>query len=279
MPSLRTEVEFLEAAGARSLNAGYNVPEEALAPLDEAHRRVATVIAGGLDTVQSLHLEPDADQPGVLAALAKAAHRGNYQGKHHVLAIPVTDAAQHYAAENRYADTTTTPAEARDNLDAGRWKLPEGTLIVVDDADHLEPEQLRNLTDLAADTRTKLLLITHAEPGTTTQERREPPPSRQLTDTLAAHLPWHQHLGADTATAAQQAAPTAIDRARTHLGKPPAPDNPAQPIRRRLASCSSEPTNASTTTSTAANASSLMSTSTVAAAQDSNSDGVACRSD
>ncbi|MEX3646440.1 MobF family relaxase [Mycolicibacterium porcinum] len=217
LPSLRTEVEFLEAAGARSLNAGYNVPEEALAPLDEAHRRVATAIAGGLDTVQSLHLEPDADQPGVLAALAKAAHRGNYQGKHHVLAIPVTDAAQRYAAENRYADTTTTPAEARDNLDAGRWKLPEGTLVVVDDADHLEPEQLRSLTDLAAETRTKLLLITHAEPGATTQERREPPPSHQLTDTLAAHLPWHQHLGADTATAAQQAAPTAIDRARTHL--------------------------------------------------------------
>ncbi|GJJ24056.1 hypothetical protein [Mycolicibacterium mageritense] len=73
------------------------------------------------------------------------------------------------------------------------------------------------LTEHAADTRTKILLITHTEPSATTQERRQQPPSRELTDTLRAHLPWHQHLGAETSTAAQQATPTAIDRARTHL--------------------------------------------------------------
>ncbi|GJJ24009.1 MobF family relaxase [Mycolicibacterium mageritense] len=105
LPSLRTEVEFLEAAGARSLNAHYQVPEQALEPLDEAHRDAVIAIASSMDTVQSMHLEPDADKSGVLAALAKAAHRRTDEGKHRVLAIPATDAAQRYAAENRYADT------------------------------------------------------------------------------------------------------------------------------------------------------------------------------
>lgn len=220
LPSLQTEVEFLEAAGARSPNAGYEVPEAALEPLDDDHRRVVIAIAGSLETVQSLHLEPDADKSGVLVALAESAHRGNYQGERRVLAIPASDRAQRYAAEHRYADTTASPVEARDNLGAGRWKLPEATLIVIDDADHLQPEQLRWLTEHADQTRIKLLLVTHTEASVTptAQERRQPPPSRELTDTLRAHLPWHQHLGnGETVTAAQATPPTAIDRARAQL--------------------------------------------------------------
>ncbi|QZH69604.1 MobF family relaxase [Mycolicibacterium farcinogenes] len=219
LPSLQTEVEFLEAAGARSPNAGYEVPETALEPLDDDHRRVLIAIAGSLETVQSLHLEPEADKAGVLDALAQAAHRGNHQGERRVLAIPASDRAQHYAAQHRYADTITSPVEARDNLGDGRWKLPEATLIVIDDADHLQPEQLRWLTEHADQTRTKLLLVTHTEASATptAQQRRQPPPSRELTDTLRSHLPWHQHLGKGETLTAAQAPPTAIDRARTHL--------------------------------------------------------------
>lgn len=219
LPSLQTEVEFLEAAGARSPNAGYEVPDAALEPLDDDHRRVVIAIAGSLETVQSLHLEPDADKSGVLVALAESAHRGNYQGERRVLAIPASDRAQRYAAEHRYADTAASPVDARDNLGAGRWKLPEATLIVIDDADHLQPEQLRWLTEHADQTRTKLLLVTHTEASVTptAQERRQPPPSRELTDTLRAHLPWHQHLGNGETVTAAQAPPTAIDRARAQL--------------------------------------------------------------
>jgi len=218
LPSLQTEVEFLEAAGARSPNAGYQVPQAVLESLDDDHRRVVIAIAGSLETVQSLHLEPDADKQGVLVALAESAHRGNYQGDRRVLAIPASDRAQHDAAQHRYADTTASPVEARDNLGAGRWKLPEATLIVIDDADHLQPEQLRWLTEHANQTRTKLLLVTHTEASVTptTQEHRQPPPSRELTDTLRAHLPWHQHLG-NSETVTAQAPPTAIDRARAQL--------------------------------------------------------------
>jgi hypothetical protein len=62
-------------------------------------------------------------------------------------------------ATNRYADTTSSPATARANLASGRWKLPLGSLVVVDDADQLPPQHLRYLIEKTARTNTKLLLI------------------------------------------------------------------------------------------------------------------------
>ena len=152
--------------------------------------------------MQSLHLYPGADKPSALVALAEAVHHDN----HHVLALPVTPQATEYASNNRYADTTTSPAQALDKLHTGRWKLSLGSLVVVDDADHLKPEQLHWLAENAAATNTKLLLIT-------TPDHRQP--AHTVTAALDHLLPWAQHLGSPDH--AHQRPRTAIERADHHL--------------------------------------------------------------
>jgi conjugative relaxase-like TrwC/TraI family protein len=197
---LRSEVEVLEAAGGRAPASMYRVPEPALASLDEESSRAVIAIANSAQAIEPLQLGEGADKPAVLGAIAAAAHHH----QHRILALPATDAAATYAGEHRYADTTTNAAAGRDNLETGRWSLPIGSLVIVDDAEHLPPDQLRWLIDNAAATNTKLLLIS------TPDERQA---AHTLTDALHQHLPWAQQLGE---TAARQR-PTAIAATTSYL--------------------------------------------------------------
>jgi len=203
LPALRTEIDFCDIAGRGFAPAtGHPIAPNTLNHLDDPHRRTVTDIARSLQAVQSLHLYPGADKPAALAALAEAAHRDNQR----VLALPATPQAADYAANNRYADTTTSPDQALDKLHTGSWKLPLGSLVVVDDADHLKPEHLHRLAENAAATNTKLLLIT-------TPDHRQP--AHTLTAAADHLLPWAQHLGAPDHP--HQRARTAIERADHHL--------------------------------------------------------------
>ena len=198
---LRSEVEVLEAAGGRAPAGMYRVPEPALQSLDEESVRAVIAIANSAQAVQPLQLGEGADKAAVLAALTAAAH----QHQHRVLALPATQQGADYAEAHRYADTTTDAAGGRDNLQSGRWSLPIGSLVIVDDADQLPAGQLRWLIDDAAATNTKLLLLT-------SDEDRDP--AHTLTDVLTRQLPWAQHLGALDPTRQR---PTAIEAATTHL--------------------------------------------------------------
>ena len=210
---LSAEVELLQAAGARSPAAMYRVPEQALAVLDEPSRAAVIAIANSAHTVQPLQLHAGAEKPAALAALAAAAHHR----QHRILGLAGTERADTDTEIHRVADTTTSAATARDHLQAGRWQLPIGSLVLVDDADQLPPEQLRWLTDTAAATNTKLVLIS-------TVSDDHPPVAHTLTDALAADLPWAQHLGTPTPgrhrhTTAERAAAylaAAIDTAGEH---------------------------------------------------------------
>ncbi len=203
LPALRAEIDLLAAAGARSPAAMYRVPDQAIAALDEDSRGAVIAIANSAQAIQPLQLHDGADKPAVLAALAAAAH--HHQRR--ILALPATEQASAHATTNHYADTTTSPVTGRDNLEHGRWTLPLGSLVIVDDADHLNRDQLRYLTDNAARTNTKLLLLIARDPG------REP--AHSLTAVLTANLPWVQHLG--TPDPAAQPPRTAVARAEHHL--------------------------------------------------------------
>ena len=202
IPLLRTEVELLHAAATTSPAASYHPPDTAVHGLDEPHRRAVTAITSSAATVQPLLLHSGADKGATLAAIAATAHHHSNR----VLALPVTPAAAQYAAHNRYADTTTTPAAARTHLDDKRWKLPAGSLLIIDDADHLGAEQLRWLTETAAAANTKLILIS-------TPDRHRMAPN--LLSVLTNDLPSTQHLG--TPQPDRQQAPTAIQRVEHHL--------------------------------------------------------------
>jgi hypothetical protein len=177
----RAEVDLLDAAGARSPAAMYRMPEHALATLDERSRTAATEIANSAQAIQSVQLHTGANKPALLAALAAATHREQRR----VLALPATDEAARHAEASRYADATRRPATACANVETGRWKLPIGSLVIVDDADHLNADHLRQLVDNAERTNTKLLLLTSGDNG----------PAHTLTTALSTHLPWAQQLG------------------------------------------------------------------------------------
>jgi len=215
---LQAEVDFLEAAGARSPAAMYRVPEDALARLDDASQRAVIAIANSAQATQLLQIGDDADKPAALAAIAAAAHHH----RHRILALPATEAAATYADEHRYADTSTTAAAGIDNLQSGRWNPPTGSLLIIDDADQLPAEQLHWVTTNTAATNTKLLLVTNTG---------APPPRHTLTDVLAGHLPWAQHLG--TIDADQQRS-TAMQRTAHHLTATPGDDTDHHTQARRL---------------------------------------------
>ncbi len=223
LPALRAEIDFVEAAGARSPAAMYATPNEALRSLEQPHRSALTSIAGSAQAIHTLALHAGADKPAVLAAIAGAAHHNQRR----ILALPATTAAAEYAIANRYADTTASPADGRDNLQTGRWKLPIGSLVVIDDADQLDPKHLRYLTDNATRTNTKLLLLTNPQPGR--------PPAHSLVDVLTTNLPWAQHLGTPNPNRYQ--ASTALERVEHHLatttGDSPAHAEAAALLQRR----------------------------------------------
>lgn len=203
LPQLRAEVELLQAASTTSTAASYRPPAAALAGLDQPHRQALTAITADIHTVQPVRIHPGADKTAFLAALAATAHHH----QHRLLALPATPAAAEYAAGHRYADTTTTPQQAQANIDNQRWKLPHGSLLIVDDAEQLHPDELRWLTRTAADTRTKLILLSTGQPR-----------SRHAHTLLAAltdNLPQTQHLGTPDRSQPQPAA--AIERVEHHL--------------------------------------------------------------
>jgi conjugative relaxase-like TrwC/TraI family protein len=215
---LQAEVDFLEAACERSPAAMYRVPDDTLTRLDDASARAVIEIANSAQATQLLQLGDHADKPAALAAIAAAAHHH----RHRILALPATEAAAIYATQHRYADTTTAAAAGIDNLQSGRWKPPIGSLLIIDDAAQLPAQQLHWTTTNATATNTKLLLITNTGTGA---------PRHTLTDVLAAHLPWAQHLGAvDT----DQQRSTAIQRIQHHLAATPGEDTDHHIQARRL---------------------------------------------
>jgi conjugative relaxase-like TrwC/TraI family protein len=186
LPALRAEITVADTAG-RAFCSAAAFPTGGLTEhhsgLDEAHRRVVTDIAASCDGVQPLTLYPGADKTAVLAALVDAAHHDHKR----VLALPGSAAAQEHLDRHPYANAVATVDHARARLEAGAWKLPLGSLVVVDGADHLKPDQLHWLSANAAATNTKLLLITTPEQQHTT--------THTVTAALDQLLPWAHRLG------------------------------------------------------------------------------------
>ena len=183
---LDTEVGWLARIGG-SRYPGYpsHVVTESLerSGLDPDQREAVHRALCTSPTVQPLHVGDRRTTTAMLAALADAARADGESA----LIIGGTQAA-----------TETVLGD----LDAGRWKMPAGTLIVVEDADRLDPEHLRRITTHAITAHAKIVLVTTEGPAA------ERGPSWQLT-AAAAHLPAAQVIGVGSPTET-----TAVTRGR-----------------------------------------------------------------
>jgi conjugative relaxase-like TrwC/TraI family protein len=210
---LRAEVEYLHSAGGVSGAGMYPPPPDRYASVPETDRQAVAAIAAGAQSVQVLTVGADADKAAALTAVAAAVRTKDQR----ILALPATDDAKTFFDTHPYADRANTPQIAHDKFTDGQWTAPPGTLIVVDDAEHLTAEQLHCFTTNAVATNTKLLLVTTPDP--------EQQPTQTLVDTLATHLPWAQHIGTPT----ERTPRTAIDQARRLADGNPELANPTDP--------------------------------------------------
>ncbi len=192
LAGLRAELALLESAGSLSHATVYdNASAATLKGLSEEAQTAVRDIVHSSMAVQVLRSHGSDETAAVIRAVSLTAATPNpaYAIREaNVLAIPATAAADQRAADRRYAHHVAPDARAAiGKLTNGEWTVPPGTLIVVDDADHLPATHLQALLDHAASTNTKLLLVT----DDTTADGV----SAALTDALADSLPWAQHLG------------------------------------------------------------------------------------
>jgi conjugative relaxase-like TrwC/TraI family protein len=200
-PRLAAEIDWLQAAGGWSPAGAYlsdstdQIIGDTAPGLSQPARDIARAVVHNGNTVQPLHLSDGTEKSALLAALAacaRAAHKP-------VVAIPGTEharrAATGYARANNIYDADTVLGRL-DTLNP-RTVEPRllGALFVVDDADHLTPNQLQRLAEHAGSRNIKLLLVTTDSSGRHQASEAVQPPGRHLIDTAHAHLPWAQHLG------------------------------------------------------------------------------------
>lgn len=218
----------LAAAGGRSPAAVYReAPEAALDGLSPSAREVVNALIDSDMSVQPLRILDDPHGYGLLGSrsiegpfdvaetppdphLTQAARRTSHEGRQvlravalaahysgsRVLAVPATDAARTAAHTQRYAHhVADDPHTAIANLTTGQWKPPPGALIVIDDADELATDDVRQLTSLAGRTNTKLVLVTADRAGLGTAANTRNRESRESADALQHQLPWSQHVG------------------------------------------------------------------------------------
>ena len=197
---LDTEVGWLARIARRSYVIGY--PPSVMESLDRSglhpdQREAAHRVLGYPFAVQPLHVGDRRTTTAMLAALTDAARAVGMPA----LIIGATPAAAEEAQRYSPGDARS-PRAALSDVDAGRLQMPAGTLIVVDDADHLEPEELRRITTGAFGAYAKIVLVTTEGPAA------DRGPSWQLT-AAAAHLPAAQVVGVRS-----PAETTAITRSR-----------------------------------------------------------------
>jgi hypothetical protein len=198
LDQLHTEVSVIAQAGSRSPATRYN-PELAEAP-DPSARKLAAAIAVSDMSVQPVRCRTVVATHSVLKGVALAAAKSSRK----VLALPATAGAAARAAHDPYSHTALRADEGILKLRNGLWKPPAGTLIIVDDADHLTEEQITWLMVHAGATNTQVVLAT-SQGG-----RRGP--SRYLTDVLAENLPWSADRDRNPDTGL-----TAVSRIARHL--------------------------------------------------------------
>ena len=200
LDQLRAELDFLHAAERRQPRRHVHPARQPpLEGLDDQHRHAVSAITSSPTAVQLLHLHPGADKAATLAAIAATAHHHG----HRVVALPARTTGE----QHPYADTIAALDTAQTHFDAGRWTLPDGTLVVVDAADTLNHDQLRRIAGTIAHAGAKAILITSGEGAHADRAAG--------IAVLSAYLPHAQHLG--DADSRHTAPVTALQQAEQHL--------------------------------------------------------------
>ncbi|MGV7254584.1 MobF family relaxase [Mycobacterium kansasii] len=185
LDALDTELRVLQVAGTFTPERQLSLPDTALvglADLDAAALRALARLPFAVTPVRAVDSRERTAALHTLHAAANAAERK-------VLWCSPTQDQANQARTNDLADTAVTVAHAHQRLSDGAWRLPAGSLLIVDGAAAVAPHAIADLAEHAAATRSGLILLDTQAPQWPRQ------PSAALLRLLDTELRWTITLG------------------------------------------------------------------------------------
>ncbi len=183
LPTMHTELRILDAAGHPSFASVLNLPP---GPADD------TLTPTQADSLRALAATAFALSP------AYSPDRPALQQHMNILARTAAEAGRQiiWASTTAPTDTDALTADviSADDLHITGERTPPGTLVVIDHAEHLDPDKLADLAEAAAAAESRIILLD--------TDSRPPTASATMLAALHKDLPWSQTL---TSTTTQRA--------------------------------------------------------------------------
>ena len=185
LDALATELRVLNVAGRYQVARPLTVSDSALGGLPDSTRTSLQKLAELPFTITPVWAAPSRERTAALHTLRATAASADRK----VLWCSTTHDGAERARADDLADSAATLHETHQQIRDGNWRLPAGTLLILDDAASVDPDAIADLAVHAADNRSGLILLNTMPPVW------PPPPSNRLLRLLQADLPWTVSLG------------------------------------------------------------------------------------
>ena len=185
LDALATELRVLNVAGRYQVARPLTVSDSALGGLPDSTRTSLQKLAELPFTITPVWAAPSRERTAALHTLRATAAAADRK----VLWCSTTHDGAERARADDLADSAATLHETHQQIRDGNWRLPAGTLLILDDAASVDPDAIADLAVHAADNRSGLILLNTMPPVW------PPPPSNRLLRLLQADLPWTVSLG------------------------------------------------------------------------------------
>ena len=180
LDQLATELRVLQVAATYQPHRPLHLPPANVTDLPPATAAALTTTARLPFAVAVVHAPPSPERTQALHILHSAARSADRK----ILWCSPTREQAAAAVDDEITDTAATITETHANITSRQWRLPHGSLLIVDEAAGAHPAVLADLAEHAAATKSGLILVDtsgHAWP---------PKPSQRLLHLLHTELPW-----------------------------------------------------------------------------------------
>ena len=206
LDQLATELRVLQVAATYQPHRPLHLPPANVTDLRPATAAALTATARLPFAVAVVHAQPSPERTQALHILHSAARSADRK----ILWCSPTREQASAAVDDEITDTAATITETHANITSRQWRLPHGSLLIVDEAAGADPAMLADLAEHAAKNQSGLILLD------TSGQAWPPKPSQRLLHLLTTELPWTTTIGPPTTSdAINQQSPPDLDPALT----------------------------------------------------------------
>jgi hypothetical protein len=190
LDALAIEMRVLEVTGRNHITRPLNITDDAVAGLSDAIRTDLKRLAELPFAITPVRAASSPERNAALYVLRATANAADRK----VLWLSPAHADAQRVRADELADTAATIARAHQHIRDGEWRLPEGSLVIVDNAVLAEPAVIVELAEHVDQTNSGLILIDTMPPSW------PPQPCARLLRLLESDLPWTVSLGPQPVT-------------------------------------------------------------------------------